>query len=406
MHLLPRGLVDYDSGLDAATKLLRVYSAGSTYPFFFIWRSGLWQALADLLLPHLNRPTFVKAANRAFDLVASKIEGVLADPALTRRVRTLRTRSGGTRTLKELAALGEIYDRAWQKRTDVQLSCSSLELDRFADFLVKPGKRGQGTAFRGANVRGPRNPLFRIIWRLNTHHNHGVYTTIIEELLIALQVGVAAKAVWDEMKRYIDDSFKSEADAGGSAFLDQLALARGKNPNLRLTLIGHSAGSIYVQRFIEELDARFAESPGWKVEVLYMAPAISMARMYSGLEAFRPRVGAFRMFTLTEKAERGYFEVPGYRGSLLNIVSGLCEADPASDKPLLGMQRYWSGTPPYKGADILAVTHLADPKRVAWCPTDIGASGWQCGATQHGGFPLDPKMEDSSSYLLENGFQR
>jgi hypothetical protein len=400
------GLVDYNSGLDAATTLLPVYSAGGTYPFFFIWHSGLWQALADLLLPHLNHPAFVRGANRAFDKVASKIEAALGDPALTRRAGAQRkTLRGRTRTLKDLAALGEIYDRAWQKRTDVQLSCSSPELDRFADFLVKVGKRGEGTAFRVANLRGPRNAFFRIIWRLNTHHDHGVYTTIIEELLIALGVGGAANAVWDEMKSYIDDSFKPEADAGGSAFLDQLALAWRKNPNLRLTLIGHSAGSIYVQRFIEELHARFPESPSWKVEVLHMAPALSMARMSSGLEAFRLRVGAFRMFTLTDKAETGYCEVPGYQGSLLYIVSGLCEADPASDKPLLGMQRYWSGNPPYKVADILAVTRLADPSRVAWCPTDDGASGWQCGATQHGGFPLDPEMEDSSKYLLKNGFQ-
>ena len=69
------------------------------------------------------------------------------------------------------------------------------------------------------------------------------------------------------------------------------------------------------------------------------------------------------------------------------------------------MQRYWSGKVPYKRADILAVTRLADPARVAWCPTDDAAPSWQCGATRHGGFPLDREMEDSSKYLLENGFQ-
>jgi hypothetical protein len=61
------------------------------------------------------------------------------------------------------------------------------------------------------------------------------------------------------------------------------------------------------------------------------------------------------MFALTDKAERKYFEVPViYKGSLLYIVSGLCEQDPDADKPLLGMQRYWLGKVPYKRADILA----------------------------------------------------
>src|SRR6266404_979338 len=55
--------------------------------------------------------------------------------------------------------------------------------------------------------------------------------------------------------------------------------------------------------------------------------------------------------------------------------------------------------------DFLAVTRLADPTPVAWCPTDDAAPGWQCGAAQHAGFPLDQEMKDSSKYLLENGFQ-
>ena len=401
------GLVDYNSGLDAATQLLPVYSAGGTYPLFFIWRSGLWQALADLVRRYEEDPAFVKAANGAFDAVSAKIDAALADPALTRRLRA-RAKARRGRTLKELSVLAEPYDSAWQKRTDVQLDCATLELERFADFLLKTGRgrRGEGATFRPASIRGDANPLSRIIRRLNTHHDHGLYTTIVEECLIALEIDVAAHAVWDEMKTYIDDSFKRDANAGGTTFLEQLAAAWGKNPNLRVTLIGHSAGAIYVQRFIEELDARFSNSPEWKVEVLYMAPAVSMARMFAGLSAFRRRVGAFRMFTLTDKAERKYFEVPViYKGSLLYVVSGLCEEDPNADKPLLGMQRYWSGKAPYKGADILAVTRLADPTRVAWCPTDDAAPNWQCEATRHGGFPLDQEMEDSSTYLLENGFQ-
>jgi hypothetical protein len=81
------------------------------------------------------------------------------------------------------------HDNAWQKRTDVQLDCTSLELERFADFLVKTrrGRRGEGATFRTANIPGEPNPLSRIIRRLNTHHAHGIYTTIVEECLIALK---------------------------------------------------------------------------------------------------------------------------------------------------------------------------------------------------------------------------
>jgi hypothetical protein len=311
-------------------------------------------------------------------------------------------------TLRELAAYAEPYDRAWEKRTDVQLDCTRLELDQFTDRLVylARGRRRGGVKFERENFGGDDNPFSRIIRRLNTHHDHGLYTTTIEELLISLCVGKAASSIWDEMKTYIDDAFAAKHDAGGTAFLDKLAEAWRKNPNLRVTLIGHSAGSIYVQRLIEELDRRFPDSPDWKLEVLYMAPAISFARMYAGLESFRRRVRAFRVFALTKTAERKYWEVRFiYKGSLLYIVSGLCEADPDSDKPILGMQRYWSCEPPYLGVDILTITDYIGSARAVWSPTTKNANpGYQCSATVHGGFPLDSKMRGSARYILVNGF--
>ncbi|MFP3656610.1 hypothetical protein SB777_37475, partial [Burkholderia sp. SIMBA_052] len=61
-------------------------------------------------------------------------------------------------------------------------------------------------------------------------------------------------------------------------------------------LIGHSAGAIYVQRFIESLDARLAASSPRQVQVILLAAAIAFERMKAGLPALHRRVSGLRLF--------------------------------------------------------------------------------------------------------------
>jgi hypothetical protein len=207
------------------------------------------------------------------------------------------------------------------------------------------------------------------------------------------------------MKADIDAAFTQEADAGGTAFLQNLGIAWQRNPNLKVTLMGHSAGAIYLQRFVEAFDDFFVSQPARQVEVVALAAALSFERMNEGLSVLKRRASGVRMFGLSDKREGGYWEVPGiYNKSLLYIVSSLCESDPEADKPLVGMQRYWSRTRPYDQPYINAVTDWVRSSRTVWSPSGKTAPpGYRSEAKRHACFPIEKKTDGSVRYGLKKG---
>jgi hypothetical protein len=301
------GLVSRSEGLDTASLLIGDYTNARRYPFFFIWNSGLLDALNSGLLDALknamqpyDNPLFAIIVNYTFRIVARKIKAALDN-------KRLRLPARG-RSLKQLATLARAYDQAWGKRAGEQLGCSQRELDQFARFIANAAVRHR--MFKRSNLFGPTNPIARILYRLNTGHDHGVYTTIIEELFIA--AGLAAivrNQIWLQMVSSIDRSFESGSTAGGTAFVDHLCNSWTNNPTLRVTLIGHSMGSIYVQRMIEALNARLPEGSTAQLEVILLAAAISFARMNATLSVLRKRVSGLRVFALNSMAEC-YPEIP------------------------------------------------------------------------------------------------
>ena len=118
---------------------------------------------------------------------------------------------------------------------------------------------------------------------------------------------------------------------------------------------------------------------------------------------FARRVAKYRLFALKDECEGGYWQVPGvYDKSLLYLLSALCEFDPEEDKPLIGMQRYWSGAPPYDAVpSILAVTGTIPPNARVWSPTHPHAPrGFRASAVRHQGFAVEPKTNESVEEFL------
>jgi hypothetical protein len=403
------GLVSRAAGLESVGKLIRGYTDAGAYPFFFIWNSDLLTVIKEKLRHYEHDPAYVDAANLGAKTVARKIDEAFSG----RRAHVgLPRRSGvpqGRQDLKALAKSVEPYDRAWSRAIAQQLSVTQDELTGFEEALLRIDRvRGRRRGmFSIGKIRGVRNPLGRVIQRLNSGHGHGLFTTVIEELYIA--IGVADEVVkpfWDQMKVDIEKAFTDDAQAGGSGFLRELKQVSTKIPNLRLTLIGHSAGAIYVQRFIEALDATFASDSQQTVEVITLAAAVSFERMVQGLPALQRRASAMRVFGLNDFREGNYWEVPFiYDKSLLYIVCSLCEGDPEADKPLLGMQRYWSGSRPYDQPHIKAITRFIETRRVVWSPTGKTAKpGYRSNADRHEGFPENDLTNESVCYALANGF--
>jgi hypothetical protein len=400
------GLVSRDEALATARELEPGFTNSGSYPFFFVWHSDLLTVIRAKIEPYKDNDGFVKATNILVKLVARKIKGACDTSALLAQLPSNQLRRTPSLNLEDLEKLARPYDKAWTARDGEQLACSTSELREFAQFLGHGGANvgGRGLLFSKTRTLGTKNPLSRVINRLNSGHGHGLYTTVIEELLTAAGVGKRLGVpVWDKMKGFIDDSFADNDQAGGTAFLEHLAAAWAANPRLRVTLIGHSAGAIYVQRFIEALDARLP--PERQVDVILMAAAVSFSRVDSGLAVFKRRVKAVRTFGLSDKVESSYWEVPLiYNKSLLYIVSAFCEADANDDKPLVGMQRYWSEAWPYLGTDIADVIDVIGTRSTVWAPAAKNApAGFRTNAKRHGGMPCDHDTNASVCWILTHG---
>ena len=401
------GLVSRDEAVQAADMLKPLYTRSGAYPFFFVWNSDILTVFQETLKRYQDDPDFIDAANLGVSTVARKIETALdmrrARARLPRRMPARRQRLD----LRALASLAKPYDQAWSRVPGSQLSATNSDLEAFHEYLMQLNRtrerRGVRGLFRVGRIRGAGNPFARVIQRFNTGHDHGLFTTVVEELCIAIGVAdFCRKKIWVPMKNDIDLAFA--VGGGGTAFLKKLKDAWAELPDLRVTLIGHSAGSIYVQRFIEALDVSF--DPRFTVEVITLAAAVSFERMVQGLAPLQRRVSALRVFGLRDRLEGGYWEVPFvYDKSLLYGVCSLGEGDPEADKPLLGMQRYWTGRRPYNQPDIEAITKFIESRRAVWSPTSRTARpGYRSNAKRHGDFPFDPKTEESECYTLKNGF--
>jgi hypothetical protein len=404
------GLRSRADALKTAGWLIDGYTKAGAYPFFFVWNSDLLDVLKTCIRSYGNDPFFVTVANYTVKTVARKISAAL-DKQKSLKIQSqisAKPQRAAPQSLEQLASFAKRYDGAWTC-ADAQLGCSSSELDQFALFLVAAEKASpvKHRRFKREKLQGRDNPLWRILHRFNTCHDHGLYTTVIEELLIAWGLDEEiGQPIWRKMKTFINHAFDSDPAAGGTAFADHLcAMWR---PTLRVTLIGHSAGAIYVQRMIEALNARLPEGSMLQVEVILLAAAMSFARMNEGLSVLRKRVGALRVFGLNDQTESQdhVIEPPVYDKSLLYLVSSLCEDDPNADKPLVGMQRYWKDAPPYCDPEILAVTKFIGTKRSVWSPTQSGAKpGYRSHANHHGTFPVDPPDTNVSvCFALKHGF--
>jgi hypothetical protein len=142
--------------------------------------------------------------------------------------------------------------------------------------------------------------------------------------------------------------------AGGCAFLKALhqeLLAREDQP-VRVILLGHSAGAIYVTELLRKFYASCDERLRKQLfEVIFLAPAVSyadFARMWE--ETGGSQVSRLRIFTMLdcyEKEDRVLgsvfgkhvpFAVNYYNRSLLYLISGDFESHP--DEPLLGLDRF------------------------------------------------------------------
>lgn len=426
------GLVDEKAGLQSAGELMGYFNGLSgVHPVFFVWESG-WLETARRNLESISQEMFFKKLAEA---VLNFVVGKLTRSEDSRGGRLELPERGDIQGELSQAQPFASYDDPAQRQPLADVT--EREDEQFRDYLAddedfaeavraiagSAADGGRGLAAQGAptlvsgevleKIKGEMDEgrglvsssvlikmaagvLVRVVKRLLKRTDHGVYCTTVEEILREFYLDSAGAWLWRGMKGAIESAFESNqglsgaALHGGTYFLTRLRdyLAEASHAPLRVSLVGHSAGGIYICRAV----AKAAElmPAGFKFHrVVMLAPGCDFDLFKAAVVDKQDRIESFRMFTLRDEAEAADALVPVvYPRSLLYFVSGVLEkAEPVA---IAGMERFYSGRPPYDDPTALAVRdYVTRPgeRRAVWGPVEENAPpGLLTAALGHGQF--------------------
>lgn len=460
------GLVNEEAGRAIARRLAPVYQDAGAYPLFFVWESGLLEAvgnnLRDISKEKLFREFVKKAAEWALKKLPAGVGFKGAAGAAVNEIQlrqefdawfrgeraqppeALETHQGTDDAAIQATLKGTVLDQA-SLEAEIQMS---IEGDfEFQDAVqevfdglheggaAQPTTKGLGggtvasTSLIGpeaADLLFERSPVttkgfsligwfksakmvagivVAVVRRMAAGRGHGLYVTTVEEVLRALYLDKLGALIWNQMKKDTADAFLPGEHHGGTALLADLRKKADAGLTLpRITLIGHSTGAIYICQFIEAAAQMLPQS---RFDVVFLAPALTYERFAATLANHGPRIAHFRAFAMNDDWEIADSLAPIiYPRSLLYFVSGLLE--PTVDEPLVGMERYLRETKIFTRAEFPAIARgrafFDDfPQSLVWAPDTVG-EGTLTSSARHGDFDDDEDTLKSLQWLLQNGF--
>jgi hypothetical protein len=433
------GMVSEQSGLDGARTLLPQYRIpGTLHPVFFVWETG-WK---ETILHNLESVN----VDGLFERIVPAVLKFLKDKL------EKRFTPGGLGLAGEEEPLEPVQDEEAEA-----LAETLLEDDKFRDAVntlvedLKFERRGGGLALDGTQVEEQERPqrtllnpaiqeemldedsrggmglievsaaamvlikaavrvFKRVVKRYNERTEHGPYGTVAEEILRELYVDHLAGWLWQQIKDEARQSFEDNDGLtgkemhGGTYFLEKLReyIEDPEHQPLKVSLVGHSAGSIYISRLVEKADK--VMPPDFQFEwVIFLAPAVDFKLFRKGILDRQRRVANFRMYTMLDELEAQDVMVPViYPQSILFFVSALLEGEQVS--PVVGQHRHYLDRSPFNDETMRAVRKfMLDPntRRVVWAVVDSGDDGFLSGARKHGGFGSEPLTVRSVLHLLK-----
>lgn len=452
------GLVNENTARGVADRLAPVYADGGTaYPLFFVWESGVWETIRNNLSEILNEGFFQELVKKVGEWVLKKLPGDIAvrgggsgliderklrqdfeawfsgaSPELPEQVSDDGTASAGrsrgstpneSRLAEQIEvaldrgfklAVEEVYNGLNPKGSDQpatrgigsRASVQSLISPQAADALFERSPvKTRGLLSWGKVAAFVAKVVIACIKRFIGGRGHGIYPTLVEEVLRAAYGDKIGSFLWNTMKTDTADACKAGEETGGFALLDQLRkLSEEGRHFAKITLVGHSTGAIFIRHF---LAAAAAQRPDQQYDVVFLAPAVTHSDFAETLAKYRDLIAHFRLFGMRDAVERKDQMVKIlYTRSLLYFVSGLLE--PEVDKPLVGMQRYLNESDLFTPADFPEVAAVAqfleqqsDSK--VWSVISAGP-GTSSRAEAHGDFDNDEVTLDSIVHVMRSGF--
>ncbi|MEV0321428.1 hypothetical protein ACIBKX_34400 [Streptomyces sp. NPDC050658] len=452
------GLIDDTLGFATADRLAPVYEAAGADPVFFVWSSGLLETLRGNLPQILNESVFHTLLSRVtryatglvFQEPGQRALGAVATPAPRAVAAELAQVRAGHEPYARLTAPAEVPELSEdeQRQLAAELSADTELAERTREIVesVAPAPAERAAAARDAIggraaaatlmspdvvaeladraetgeralvstallVRKTVRVVTAVVGRFRQRTDHGLYPTVVEEILREFYLASVGAAIWDAMKRQTAETFTvSDEVRAGRYFLDRFGelLASGTRP--RVTVVGHSAGAVFIGNLLDDIARRRAATDDpvpadFRIrDVVLLAPACTVAHLAPVVRRQSELFDRFRMFTMTDPAERADHLVPFlYPRSLLYFISGVLERDPAKRPavvPIAGMQRWFLDTAAVgPDSDDLRGFLRADPARTVWSPGD-GGLGLRAGAQSHVAFDNDPQVLASVADML------
>jgi hypothetical protein len=458
------GLVSEARGMETARSLLPIYSDAGAYPVFFVWRSGLTEIASGTMLKDIaNEAIFKQLLKRLLRFAVAKVTsdagakgiGPGAIPGEAETEEELGKREAGKEPFADREIAAEVAEVSPADRQLLELELMSdaalqaavqsavrqdadagearargiapadagvaptlLDPEAIAELRAgTPGEGAKGVFSTAALVTKAVRILARVVERFRSGRDHGIYPTVVEEILREFYLASAGAAIWQAMKKETLDTFApGHEDRGGSYFLTRLGERLGRDPHLEITLVGHSTGAVFINNLMEAVEARRKdEEQPFPAEfrfrhVVFLAPACTFTDFARVVRRWENLWEDFRMFTMTDDAECRDALVPVvYPRSLLYFVSGVLERDAegksAAAMPIVGLERYYKTDVPGLPDEVEDVREfVAEQQRAVWSPADAGP-GLSSGATSHGAFDDDEHVRASLRAIIghENG---
>jgi len=358
------GRVSQKRGRAIAQGLHAPYAEAGAYPLFFVWETGDLEAplnnLGEILSEVVKKLLYQKvrakieakidvslakmaglknASHEYFSIDEEQLAGELqmeiaADPEFVLAIEQARADYTAAKIASHHKAHSPhlhpadaaiVNERTADELFGTETSNKALVSGTWITLAWKIAKMAIRVRHRQRSGRGRYN------------YNGSWTAVVVEEVLRELYLDdVGRIGWWNPMKNDAKDSFKGNA-SGGVRFLHEL---RRQLANVaavpRITLVGHSAGSIFLCEFLD----RAAEIlPNLTFDLILEAPAVTCERFAQAISVHDERIRKFRQFAMQDldEAREMSFVFPG---SLLYLVSNVFEHE--VDEPLLGMERFFT----------------------------------------------------------------
>lgn len=430
------GLVNETSGLESAQTLADEIRKAGSAPVCFVWETGLLETVGT----NLSKLSETKLFNKLLKLLIKKLGAKLGYNAIAGRAAVgqelsdediafelakpepfrffdnNKVNNGGRSAVLAAVKQNEaIINSELERELTFEITYDKEFKTLIAESDITAVENVGGTGGRSfltapAFIAHVVKIAYRIVNRVIKKTDHDFFPTIVEEILREFYVAEVGAWVWKSMKDKSDEMWTSNDNLQGDNrhparyFLDKLIELKIQRPELKINLIGHSAGSIVICnlfRHVAGMTGAFSFN-----HIILMAPACRIDLFTQEVLKFPGRYKDIRIFTMSDTFECGDIMVPFfYTHSLLYFISGVLEDQgKSSDALILGLERHICFDEPY-GLPELDHLHKyiyeEGLNRISFSVFEGTTAGLETAAKKHGDFDNDKSTLRSIVEILK-----